>query len=82
MARWLERLQEFDFTIEHRQGRKHTNADSLSRLHCRQCGRESHTNPVDFMYRELPTSRRNDTVPEHADMLKTRVKEAYNRVRV
>ena len=46
MARWLERLQEFDFTIEHRQGRKHTNADSLSRLPCRQCGRGSHTNLV------------------------------------
>ena len=34
MARWLERLQEFDFTIVHRRGKKYTNADSLSRLPC------------------------------------------------
>lgn len=42
LARWLEVLQEFDFTIIHRRGRKHTNADALSRLPCRQCGRHNH----------------------------------------
>ena len=42
MARQLEQLQEFDLSILHRQGEKHTNADSLSRLPCRQCGRETH----------------------------------------
>ena len=42
LARWLERLKEFDFEITHRQGKWHTNADALSRLPCRECGRDSH----------------------------------------
>ena len=43
-ARWLEQLQEYDFVIVHRQGKKHANADALSRvdLPCKQCGRDSH----------------------------------------
>ena len=37
VARWIERLAEFDFTIEHRPGRLHGNADALSRsLHQRE----------------------------------------------
>eukprot|EP00731_Ephydatia_muelleri_P012465 Em0006g1359a len=39
LARWLERLQEFDFVVIHRQGTQHCNADALSRIPCRQCGR-------------------------------------------
>jgi hypothetical protein len=30
-ARWVQRLREYNFTSKHRQGRKHTNADALSR---------------------------------------------------
>ena len=30
LARWLEKLQEFQFTIVHQPGRKHNNADALS----------------------------------------------------
>ena len=43
MARWLEKLQDYQFTITHRPGRKHNNADALSRLPCQQCGRTWHT---------------------------------------
>ena len=42
LARWLEKLQEYHFTIIHCPGRKHTNADSLSCYPCWQCSRESH----------------------------------------
>ena len=30
LARWLEKLQEFQFTIVHRPGKAHGNADALS----------------------------------------------------
>ena len=42
VARWLEILSEFNFTIEYRAGLKHGNADGLSRRpcqDCKQCGR-------------------------------------------
>ena len=41
-ARWLERLEEFSYTVEHRPGNKHGNADALSRRPCRQCSRGEH----------------------------------------
>ena len=47
LARWLEQLQEFDFDIIHRPGRKHLNADALSRIPCRQCGRSTHATEVE-----------------------------------
>jgi hypothetical protein len=33
-AHLIQRLQEYNFTSEHRQGRKHNNADALSRPRC------------------------------------------------
>jgi len=33
-ARWLQRVQEYNFTSKHRQGIRHTNADALSRRPC------------------------------------------------
>jgi len=38
-ARWLEQLEEYNFTVEHRSGIKHANADALSRRPCtrKQC---------------------------------------------
>ena len=39
IARWIQVLGEYDFRIIHRAGRSHGNADGMSRLPCRQCGR-------------------------------------------
>ena len=41
LARWLAKLQQFNFSIEHRPGAQHRNADGLSR--CPQCDRGSCT---------------------------------------
>jgi predicted nucleic-acid-binding Zn-ribbon protein len=38
LARWLEVLSEYDMEIIHRPGNKHSNADALSRVPCKQCG--------------------------------------------
>ena len=40
LARWLTVLDMYSFEIVHRAGAKHVNADSLSRIPCRQCKRE------------------------------------------
>ena len=40
VACWLEVLSEFDYTVVHRAGKRHTNADALSRGRCSQCGLE------------------------------------------
>ena len=37
LARWIETLAEYDYTIEHRPGRLHSNADAVSRQTCKQC---------------------------------------------
>jgi transposase InsO family protein len=43
-ARWLEIMEEFQpFVIQHRPGLRHTNADALSRIPCRQCQHENET---------------------------------------
>ncbi len=34
MARWVELLSQYDFTMEHRPGKNHGNADALSRRDC------------------------------------------------
>lgn len=49
LARWLGRLEQYHYRIEHRSGRSHTNADSLSRRPCepwcKHCSRREN-NPV------------------------------------
>ena len=52
LARWIETLAEFDYTIEHRPGRVHCNADGVSRPVCKQCiGKVPRTPWVDELER-------------------------------
>ena len=37
VARWIEALQDYDFEVQHRAGRLHSNADALSRHPCEDC---------------------------------------------
>ena len=48
VARWLDILAEYDFSVEHRPGLKHSNADALSRLPCKQCGLQTSAPPPDL----------------------------------
>ena len=61
MARWLERLQEYDYEIQHRPGRLHNNADALSTRPRRQHGNCLSCTPtglsqVAAVTRDLPAS--------------------------
>ena len=38
IAQWVQKLQEYEFTIIHRPGTCHKNADAMSRIPCKQCG--------------------------------------------
>ena len=42
-VRWIEVIDTYDITFQHRPGRKHGNADALSRYPCRQCGGDCET---------------------------------------
>ena len=44
-ARWIEILETYHFEIIHRPGKRHGNADAMSRIPCRQCGLTDHVEP-------------------------------------
>ena len=67
MARWLQVLGEYDFTIIHRAGRSHGNADGLSRKACAQCGR------VDLKEEPLKESQASEPT-EHVTLKETGVR--------
>ena len=56
-ARWLQRLQEYDFDIQHRPGKSHGNADGLTRrpCDCRPCVRLE--TPVATTDQPVPTEK-------------------------
>ena len=68
VARWIELLSEYDFQIQHRPGRKHQNADGLSRTPCPQCGRSDWKQLKLEAWKDLEIARKakqlQDPVPE------------------
>ncbi|CAC5420431.1 Transposon Ty3-I Gag-Pol polyprotein,Transposon Ty3-G Gag-Pol polyprotein [Mytilus coruscus] len=44
VARWLQTLGTYNFKVTHRAGRKHTNADAMSRNPCKSCKRQEDLN--------------------------------------
>ena len=48
VARWIEFLSTFHMEIEHRPGRSHGNADGVSRIPCKQCGKFDNENSQKF----------------------------------
>ena len=71
-ARWLEILEEFNYSIEHRAGRKHSNADALSRRPCRQCHMDG-SELSNLMLRTIQL----DEVHESSEFDPSQLKAAY-----
>lgn len=47
VARWLQVLGTYNMTVSHRSGKKHSNADALSRAPCKVCRRQTNLNNDD-----------------------------------
>ena len=58
MARYLLVLDTYDFEIEHRAGKRHGNADAMSRGPCKQFGDEKFLVRVVMRSRVRKTTRR------------------------
>lgn len=53
-ARYLEILEAFDFTVTHRSGKQHTNADALSRIPCEECNDYKHATTINSLHLAPP----------------------------
>ena len=58
VARWLQELGTYDLTVVHRPGKKHVNADGLSRMPCKACTRQQE--PLNTSHEES-NDRADDT---------------------
>ncbi len=72
VARWLEILQRYDYKIIHWPGKRHGNADGLSRQRCHQCGRLPDDTEPEQGAETLPqavshTSATGNTIPKQID---------------
>ncbi|CAC5382125.1 unnamed protein product [Mytilus coruscus] len=71
-ARWITKLSEYEFSIEHREDKRHRNADGMSRIPCHQCGYDEKniaTSAVNrqFCYVQNDTTRRQQELVNKND---------------
>lgn len=74
LARWLELLSSYDFSIEFRPGRHHLNADGLSRIPCVEC-RSCQSNEVRYLPSEVGPIRAVQTRSQRQKEKTTQEKE-------
>jgi len=58
VARWIEALLGYDFEVQHRAGRLHSNANALSRRPCEDCGHCRHQAERDRVTPQVATTPR------------------------
>lgn len=58
VARWLQQLATYNLQVIHRAGKRHTNADALSRNPCRACRRQEELNQTECEQ----TNEKNNTL--------------------
>jgi hypothetical protein len=59
IARWLMDLQEFEFSVQHRAGKSHCNADALSRLVNKKCDGANETSASCMVSSVIPDWKRH-----------------------
>ena len=73
LARWIDTLSSFHFEVQHRPDRKHSNADSLSHVPCRQCSYKEKTSENGYVVAAAQTKH-------YADLNLTDTQAKDNRV--
>lgn len=81
LARWLVDLQEFDFSVSHRPGKQHTNADALSRLpthpeqaSCPSCAQErTSSRDQQPSHKEIPEKFRVNAISIDESLLRSQL---------
>ena len=67
VARWIETLSTYQFEVQHHPGKQHSNADALSRIPCKQCGRVDHRDIQTVLVKE--NTREIEAEPEQSSWI-------------
>ncbi|CAC5368328.1 unnamed protein product [Mytilus coruscus] len=67
-ARWITQLSEYEFSIEHREGKRHRNADGMSRIPCHQCCNDENNIATSAVNRQFCYVQ-NDTIRRQQELV-------------